>query len=215
MSQLTKAITRQLQRQYAEPVLKDLNGNWYTGADVLEDLALCETSLQQQNVHAGQAILLSPAQVVTIPGLLLASWQLGLTVTLTPPSRQLPELAPQIYAAMVYSPSQTNHLATKLDPHEISVLTLILNTAPNFAYLVHDHAQPLTRRSQPDLILPASQLQFTQPQLLKMAEHGQTSAHVHDLYNLETGLLPCLTDLITATPFTIIPTKQDWPSKVG
>ena len=39
MSQLTKAITRQLQRQYAEPVLKDLNGNWYTGADVLEDLA--------------------------------------------------------------------------------------------------------------------------------------------------------------------------------
>ncbi len=92
MSQLTKAITRQLQRQYAEPVLKDLNGNWYTGADVLEDLALCETSLQQQNVHAGQAILLSPAQVVTIPGLLLASWQLGLTVTLTPPSRQLPEL---------------------------------------------------------------------------------------------------------------------------
>lgn len=29
MSQLTKAITRQLQRQYAEPVLKDLNGNWY------------------------------------------------------------------------------------------------------------------------------------------------------------------------------------------
>ncbi len=60
MSQLTKAITRQLQRQYAEPVLKDLNGNWYTGADVLEDLALCETSLQQQNVHAGQAILLSP-----------------------------------------------------------------------------------------------------------------------------------------------------------
>ncbi|MGY5436597.1 hypothetical protein [Lactiplantibacillus argentoratensis] len=176
MSQLTKAITRQLQRQYAEPVLKDLNGNWYTGADVLEDLALCETSLQQQNVHAGQAILLSPAQVVTIPGLLLASWQLGLTVTLTPPSRQLPELAPQIYAAMVYSPSQTNQLATKLDPHEISVLTLILNTAPNFAYLVHDHAQPLTRRSQPDLILPASQLQFTQPQLLKMAEHGQTSA---------------------------------------
>ena len=141
MSQLTKAITRQLQRQYAEPVLKDLNGNWYTGADVLEDLALCETSLQQQNVHAGQAILLSPAQVVTIPGLLLASWQLGLTVTLTPPSRQLPELAPQIYAAMVYSPSQTNQLATKLDPHEISVLTLILNTAPNFAYLVHDHAQ--------------------------------------------------------------------------
>ena len=49
MSQLTKAITRQLQRQYAEPVLKDLNGNWYTGADVLEDLALCETSLQQQD----------------------------------------------------------------------------------------------------------------------------------------------------------------------
>ncbi|AVW09257.1 hypothetical protein [Lactiplantibacillus paraplantarum] len=207
MSQLTKAITRQLQRQYAEPVLKDLNGNWYTGADMLEDLALCETSLQQQNVHAGQAILLSPAQVVTIPSLLLASWQLGLTVTLTPPSHQLPEIAPQVYAAMVYSSSQTNQLANQLDPSEISVLTLILNTAPNFAYLVHDHAQPLARHSHPDLILPANQCQFTQSQLLKMAEHDQPRECVHDLYDLETGLLPCLTNLITATPFTIQPTK--------
>lgn len=208
MSQLTKAITHQLQRQYAEPVFKASNGTWYTGADILEDLALCETSLQQQNVHAGQAILLSPMQAMTIPSLLLASWQLGLTVTLTPPSPRLPELAPQVYAAMVYSPTQTNQLATQLDPSKISVLTLILNTAPNFAYLVHDHAQPLARHRQPDLILPASQLQFTQSQLLKLAEHGQPREQVTDLYDFESGLLPCLTDLITATPITMQATKN-------
>lgn len=94
MSQLTKAITRQLQRQYAEPVFKASNGTWYTGADILEDLALCETSLQQQNVHAGQAILLSPMQAMTIPSLLLASWQLGLTghpdTAESPPPRTRP-----------------------------------------------------------------------------------------------------------------------------
>jgi len=208
MSQLTKAITRQLQRQYTQPVLKDARGSWYTGADVLEDLALCETSLQQQNVHAGQAILISPTQAVTIPGLLLASWQLGLTVTLTPPSSTLPELAPQVYAAMVYSPTQTNQLATKLDPREISMLTLILNTEPGFTYLVHDRAMPIARHSHPDLILPASQVQLTQQQLLQMAEHGQTRNHLTSLYDLETGLLPCLTDLITATPFTLTPTKN-------
>ncbi|RRK10400.1 hypothetical protein D1831_07530 [Lactiplantibacillus garii] len=208
MSQLTKAITRQLQRQYQQPVLKDASGSWYTGADVLEDLALCETSLQQQNVHAGQAILISPTQVATIPGLLLASWQLGLTVTLTPPSNQLPELAPQVYAAMVYSPHQTERLATQLDPHEISMLTLILNTAPRFTYLVHDNAAPLTRASRPDLILPASRIQLTQKELLTIAEHHGPQDQLADLYDFKHGLLPCVTDLLTATPFTLLPTKN-------
>ncbi|WP_318767299.1 hypothetical protein [Lactiplantibacillus carotarum] len=208
MSQLTKAITRQLQRHYQQPVLKDGSGNWYTGADVLEDLALCETSLQQQNVHAGQAILISPTQAATIPGLLLASWQLGLTVTLTPPSTHLPELTPQAYAAMVYSPTQTQQLADQLDPHEISMLTLILNTAPRFTYLVHDHALPIERQSRPDLILPASRDQFTQKELLNIAEHHASQTELTDLYDLKTGIIPCLTDLLTATPFTISPTKN-------
>lgn len=208
MSQLTKIITRQLQRHYQQPVLQDPNGNWYTGADVLEDVVLCKTSLQQQTVRPGQTILISPTQTAAIPGLLLASWQLGLTVTLTPPSLQLPALAPQAYAAMVYSPNQTQRLAQRLDPREISTLSLILNTAPRFTYLVHDNARLVDRDSQPDLILPADQIQFTQDQLLTLAEHRSPTDQLCDLYDFERGLLPCLTNLLTATPFTLTATKN-------
>ncbi len=208
MRQLTQLITQQLQQHYQTPVLTDVNGSRYTGADLLEDLTLCRTSLKQQNVSAGQTILISPTQAATIPVLLLASWQLGLTVTLTPPSHHLPELAPQAYAAMVYSPLQTEQLAAQLDPHEISMLTLILNTAPRFTYLVHDNALPITRKSQPDLILPANQVQLTQRELLASTRHHVTQTDLTNLYDLENGLIPCLADLLTATPFTLIPTKN-------
>lgn len=208
MSQLTTAITHQLQRRYQQPVFQASTGSWYTGADVLEDLTLCVTSLQQQNVHAGQTILISSTAAATIPALLLASWQLDLTVTLTPPSPCLPQLSLDAYAAMVYAPTQTQQLAAQHDPREISMLTLILNTAPNFAYLVHDHALPMTRRSRPDLILPASQQQLTQTQLLTLAEHATPQPQLSDLFDLKAGLIPCLTNLLTATPFTLTTTKN-------
>lgn len=213
MTTLTTAISHQLQRQYQRPVFKDARGNWYTGADILEDVALCKTSLQQQNVHAGQSILISQSELATIPSLLLASWQLNLTVTLTPPSSTLPELTPQAYAAMVYAPHQTQQLAANLDPHEISSLTLILNTAPNFSYLVHDHALPVRRQSQPDLILPATGEHLTQTEILTMLRATPSTDTIVEPYDLVHGLLPCLANLLHAIPFTMQLKNASLPSQ--
>ncbi|MFB9769656.1 hypothetical protein [Lactiplantibacillus modestisalitolerans] len=204
MSQLTAAILNQLQTNYHQPVLRLATGNWFTGADLLEDIQLCRTSLGQQQLQAGQTILLSPTQPAVIPGLLIASWQLGLTVTLTPPSSHQPDFSPQAYAAMVFSPSQTTRLAHQLDPQQISALTLILNTAPHFTYFVHDNAETLTRHSRPDLILPADQRQLTQAELYQQARAtAPTATCVINVYDYQHGLLPCLGSLLAAQPVTI------------
>ncbi|CAM3187541.1 hypothetical protein [Lactiplantibacillus plajomi] len=208
MSQLTQPIIRQLQRHYQQPVLRTASGSWYSGADVLEDIRLCTTSFRQQNVHAGQAVLISATATSAIPSLLLASWQLGLTVTLKSPEQHLPTLTPQAYAAMIYSADQINQLAGRLDPHQISVLTLILNTAPNFSYLVHDCAESMKRQSRPDLILPAHQLQLTQAAVYERARHRAPQTTLTSPYDLEAGLIPCLSNLLTGTPFTMTTTQN-------
>lgn len=204
MSVLTDKIEIQLRRNYQQPLLQNqAQGIWYTGADLLEDLTLCRTSLQQQAVQPGQAILISTTNPAPIPALLLASWQLGLTVTLTPPTAELPALHPKRYAAMVYSPSQTLQLIQQINPQEISHLTLLLNTAPDFAYFVHDFAPQTTATTTPALILPLSQTVISQDELLAAVTAQDWPATISDLYDLNTGILPLLANLLNPTPFSL------------
>ncbi|ETY75494.1 hypothetical protein [Lactiplantibacillus fabifermentans] len=204
MSDLTDQVTVQLRKNYTQPLMKNnAQGIWYTGADLLEDLALCRTSLQQQTVGTGQNILISLNNATAIPVLLLASWQLGLTVTLLPPTSDLPTLAPQAYAAMVYPPNQTQRLAPNVDPQQISLLTLLLNTAPDFAYFVHDRAPQPATMPPADLLLPASNLATSQAELLAAIQDPTHATTVTDIYDLDTGIVPLLANLITPTPFSL------------
>ncbi|AVK64267.1 hypothetical protein C5Z26_09150 [Lactobacillus sp. CBA3606] len=201
MSTLTTAIEQQLRQNYQRPIIKTpTQGIWYTGADLLEDAALCRTSLQQQAVTPGQTILISLINLTTLPALLLASWQLNLTVQLTPPTATLPQLAPQRYAAMVYPPAQMQQLAQQLNPTEISRLPLLLNTAPDFAYFVHDLAPKLTTATPPALILAAGHA-YSLADLKQAANSPSTP--VIDIYDFETGIRPLLATLLNLTPFTL------------
>lgn len=207
MSVLTDKIETQLRRNYQQPLLQnETQGIWYTGADLLEDLALCRTSLQQQAVQPGQAILISATNPVTIPILLIASWQLDLTVTLAPPTSALPELLTKRYAAMVYPAAQTLRLAKLIDPQQISLLTLLLNTAPDFAYFVHDLAPQPTVSATAALVLPRDQQAISQIDLLTAASKPNQSTHVANIYDLKTGILPMLANLLTPTPFSLAST---------
>lgn len=204
MSSLTKKIETQLRKNYQQPLLQNqAQGIWYTGADLLEDLTLCRTSLQQQAGQPGQAILISTTNPAPIPALLLASWQLGLTVTLTPPTTELPALPLKRYAAMVYSAPQTLQLMQQIDPQEISHLTLLLNTAPDFAYFVHDLAPLTTVATAPALILPISQTVISQDELLTAVTAHNWPVTISDLYDLTTGILPLLANLLNPTPFSL------------
>ncbi|BDZ29772.1 hypothetical protein RA086_01165 [Lactiplantibacillus sp. WILCCON 0030] len=204
MSVLTEKLETQLRKSYQQPILQSpTQGIWYTGADLLEDLTLCRTSLQQQAVRPGQAILISATNPATIPVLLIASWQLGLTVTLAPASSDLPELMTKRYAAMAYSTSQTLRLAKQVDPQKISLLTLLLNTAPDFAYFVHDLAPQPTVTKAPALVLPLSQTSVSQAELLTAALAPTQSTLITNLYDLNTGILPLLANLLAPTPFSL------------
>ena len=204
MSTLTEKIVNQLRRNYQQPLLKNQSqGIWYTGADLLEDLTLCRTSLQQQALQPGQAILISTTNLAPIPLLLLASWQLGLTVTLTPPTTEEPKLPLKRYAAMAYSAPQTLQLMQQIDPQQVSHLTLLLNTAPDFAYFVHDLAPTAMITSPTALILPHHQVRLSQDDLLTAVTAQTWPATISNLYDLKNGILPLLANLLNPTPFSL------------
>ncbi|MFC6182486.1 hypothetical protein [Lactiplantibacillus daowaiensis] len=204
MSELTNQITTQLQLHSQEALIKNrAQGIWYTGADLLEDIALCKASLQQQSVTAGQNMLISVDNTAVLPVLLLASWQLGINVTLIQPSTKLTPALAERYTAMVYATAPTQSLAAQLNPQEMSLLTLILNTAPNFAYFVHDLAPSLTQTPEANLQVTPTTAACSQQELLDRAQQLTPPATITNLYDLEHGILPLLANLLDPTPFAL------------
>lgn len=203
MSELTNQITTQLQLHRQEALIKSrTQGIWYTGADLLEDIALCKSSLQQQAVTAGQNMLVSLDNSAVLPIVLLASWELGINITLAAPTTK-PSLVNDHYTAMVYTPTSTQQLATQLDPQQVSLLTLILNTAPNFAYLVQDLAPSLVQTPEATLTIAGHHTVYTQSTLLQRAQQLTPPAKITDLYDLDRGILPLLANLLQPTPVAL------------
>jgi hypothetical protein len=204
MSTLTDQIETQLQLHRQAALIKNqAQGIWYTGGDLLEDIALCRTSLQQQSVGAGQQLLISLDNTAVLPVLLIASWKLGINVTLAAPTKQRPSLPPDHFTAMVYPPNQMHILAAQVDPQQVSLLTLLLNTAPNFAYFVQDLAPALVQTPEAGLQLPGEPQVWSQAALLKALQTLPTNTPITDIYDLEHGILPLLANLLQPTPFAL------------
>jgi len=204
MSTLTDQIETQLQLHRQAALIKNqAQGIWYTGSDLLEDIALCRTSLQQQSVGAGQQLLISLDNTAVLPVLLIASWELGINVTLAAPTKRRPASTLNHFTAMVYTPQQMHALAAQVDQQQVSLLTLILNTAPNFAYFVQDLAPALVQTPEASLQLPGDAQIWSQAALLDALRTLPTNALITDIYDLEHGILPLLANLRQPTPFAL------------
>jgi len=104
---------------------------------------------------------------------------------------------------MAYSAPQTLQLMQQIDPQQVSHLTLLLNTAPDFAYFVHDLAPTAMITSPTALILPHHQVRLSQDDLLTAVTAQTWPATISNLYDLKNGILPLLANLLNPTPFSL------------
>jgi len=206
MSTLTDQITTQLAQQPNTALIKNqTQGIWYTGADLLDDITLYQTSLRQQSVGAGQYLLVNHPLTAVLPVILIASWSLGINVTLTVPTTTLPNLTLDHYTAMIYPTQQTNILATQADPHQVSLLPLLLNTEPNFAYFVHDLEPAPVQAPEATLQLPGTHPAWSQADLLATIRKSPAKSPIPATADLTTSLFSLLAHLLQPTPITL-----DW-----